>query len=109
MSRERVLIIQTFAGWYQRSVRGLRLKPDATVVRLALLGHPLVLSPSKDEPCCSWFDELTTSGNVLTLPTLYTTYVGEVCVREASVPVVRRREREVSSGRGPDRAHARLI
>ena len=28
------------------------------------LVHPLVLSLSKDEPFCSWFDTLTTSGHI---------------------------------------------
>jgi hypothetical protein len=30
----------------------------------SILSHPLVLSLSKDEPRRSWFDKLTTSGNM---------------------------------------------
>jgi hypothetical protein len=33
-------------------------------LRLALQPVPLVLSLSKDERVCSWFDTLTTSGDV---------------------------------------------
>jgi hypothetical protein len=47
----------------QRGPRGRRSREEtAREVRDRRSTTPLILSLSKDEPLCSWFDKLTTSG-----------------------------------------------